>query len=85
MTPIPVLVNWAKKTLKDLQLKKVVYDPKKISKIDAYLRMVIDRGEIMIKEMARMQKFTEDIQDGMKRLETYGVEVPKQNNENPLR
>ncbi len=83
MTPVPVLLIWAKKSLKDLNEKKISYDPKKISKIDAYLRMIIDRSDIMIKEMSRMQKFTEDIQDGLTRLKSYGVVIPIENSNEP--
>lgn len=86
MTPIPVLLKWAKATLTDLGAKKLKIEDKKVSKTDAYLRMIIDRGEIMVKEMARMQKFTEDIEDGLKKLESYGVPVPvERKNENPLK
>ncbi len=38
--------------------------------------MIIDRGEIIIKDTQRMQRFMDDISDGLKRLQSYGINMP---------
>ncbi len=86
MLPMPQLVQWAKKTESDIRLRKISYPDKNLSKIDAYLHMIIDRGDIIIKDTAKMNKFMEDINDGLKKLQSYGVSVPEtKTNENPLK
>lgn len=75
---IPELVKWAKVLETNLKTKKVQYPEKYMPKIDAYTRMIIDRGEIIIKDTGRMNRFMEDINEATKRLQLYGVNVPNQ-------
>ncbi len=85
-------VDFARKLDKDIKTKKVRVEEKYLPKAGAYISMIIDRGEIIIKDTQRMNKFMEDINDGLKRLQSYGIqlpsetnELPKKANENPLK
>lgn len=82
MTTIPELVKWATSLSNDIRIKKARFEPKDMPKIDAYLHMIIDRGEIIIKDTTRIQRFMDDIQDGLKQLEKRGVKAPENKPEN---
>lgn len=76
---IPVLVKWAKQQKADLNSKKIRYEEKDMPKIEAYIGMIISRGEIIMEETKRMQRYMEDIADGIKNLEKRNVKVPNDN------
>lgn len=87
---MPKIINWAKAIKAESREKRLTYDPRRLPKIDAYVDMIIDRGDHIVKETIRMNRYMEEIQDALAKLETYGVRSPleqKQNRvtENPLR
>lgn len=77
---IPVIVKWAKQQKEDITNKKIKYEERDMPKIEAYLGMIISRGEIIMKETTRMQRYMDDIHEGMGNLVKRNVKVP---NENP--
>lgn len=86
MNNIPDVLKFAKELQKNIQKKAVRIDDKYYPKADAYSRMIIDRAEIIITDTIRLQRFMDDIQDGLKKLNSFGVVIPSSKpNENPLK
>lgn len=81
------IVEYAVQLNRDLKSKKVKINEKYYPKACAYTEMIIARGTMIMDATQRMNRFMEDINDGMKRLQTYGLELPKEsrerNNDNP--
>lgn len=75
---IPELNKWAKEILINIAKKQIKYEEKQMPKIEAYLQMIIARSEIIMKETIRINRFTEDINDGLKQLGSRGVKLPNQ-------
>lgn len=82
---IPEIVTIAKKLKKDMFVKKIKFSEKHTPKIDAYLDMIITRGDRIIASTADMTRWMEDIQDGLKKMEERGVTAFVQTKENPLK
>lgn len=86
------LLKWAQKIKKDLKEKRqVTTQLPRLGKIDAYIDMIIARGEYLVSTAIKGQKYTEEIEDALVRLSDYGVSVPGRPKEeinikeNPLR
>lgn len=84
------LVTWAKSIKAQTREQRLKYQSNALPKIDAYIQMIIDRGEIITTQTVRMQKFMEEIQEGLQRLDKMGVAIPtapkeQKSSENPLR
>lgn len=75
---VPELTKFSKDLLIKIQAKQTRYEPKDMPKIEAYLQMIVARGEIISKDTMRMQKFIEDIQDGIGQLQKRGVVIPNE-------
>lgn len=73
---VPELTKYSKEMLVKIQTKQIRFEPKDMPKIEAYLQMIVARGEIISKDTMRMQKFMEDIQEGIIQLERRGVRIP---------
>lgn len=87
---VPEIVVWAKKTKSDLKEKKYSYDYKRLPKIEAYIDMIIARGTHIQEQTIKMQRYTEEIQDALTKLTSYGVSTPieaktRATQENPLK
>lgn len=79
---IPELVIWAKETKRNIDLKKTRYETKHLPKIEAYLKMLIERGEVISKNTAQISVYMEHIQDGLNKLAERGVKAPPENSTN---
>lgn len=75
---VPELTKFSRELLIKIQNKQTRYEPKDMPKIEAYLQMIVARGEIISKDTMRMQKFMEDIQDGIIQLQKRGVIIPNE-------
>lgn len=76
------IVRFAKSIEKDITTKRLKISDKNIPKAGAYASMIVIRGEIIIKDTVRMQRYMDDIQDGLTRLQLYGVQMPVEDNKN---
>lgn len=87
---IPQLVSWAKEKKLESREKRQQYDVKRLPKIDAYVDMIIARGEYIQGSTIKMQRYMDEIQDALDKLTSYGVKTPfhqpkTKTSENPLR
>lgn len=84
---IPDLVKFMKKLQSDINTKRVKYEEKHMPKIEAYVKMIIERGEIIQKETQRMQTYMDNIGDGIKKLQERGVviQIEEKKNENTVK
>lgn len=89
---IPEIVSWAKKVKsQSKEFRANNYESRRLPKIDAYLDMIVARGTVIQEQTVKMQRYTEEIQDALKKLSDYGVSVPTEpkpitkSQENPLR
>lgn len=76
------IVKFSKDIEKQISVKKLRIESKYYPKAAAYAGMIVTRGEIIMKETLRMQKYMEDIEDGLKRLQSYGVVLPIEEKKN---
>lgn len=70
------IVNFAKSIENDINKKKLRISDKNIPKAGAYAGMIVKRGDILIQDTVRMQRYMDDIQDGLTRLQSYGIKLP---------
>ncbi len=84
------LILWAKEVKSESREQRAKYRPIYLSKIDAYVDMIIARAEILTANAVKGQRYMEEIEDGLTKLASYGVKTPNQPKEtkvteNPLR
>lgn len=87
---IPELVKWARTKKLETREVRAQYDPKRLPKIDAYVDMIIARGDFISSSTIKMQRYMDEIQDALDKLGSYGVKTPFEQTktkvtENPLK
>lgn len=70
------IIKWAKAIKNESREKRLDYDPKRLPKIDAYIDMIIARGEYISSSTIKMQKYTEEMQEALEKLSSYGLKTP---------
>lgn len=81
---ISQLTKWAKEIKQESREKRIRYNQKYLPKIDAYVDMIIARGDVLTANAIKGQRYMEEIQDALVKLTSYGVNVPSDNKRAPI-